>query len=191
VQYKNLKNKLKKSKISYGHLKKYKYNFLTKKPIPLKYVLVNGSTYSTKDLKKRLIAANILKEKCYICGLTNVWNKKKLVLVFDHINGNNNDHRLKNIRLLCPNCNSQTPTFSGRNRKGIRSHNCASCKIKISRLSKYCRSCANRLVKRIRYKKVINRPNKRSIIRMTKSMSMTAIGKKYGVSDNAVRKWLK
>jgi hypothetical protein len=45
-----------------------------------------------------------------------VWLGKPLVLILDHINGKHNDHRLVNLRLLCPNCNSQQPTFAGKNK---------------------------------------------------------------------------
>jgi 5-methylcytosine-specific restriction endonuclease McrA len=45
------------------------------------------------------------------------WHGRPLTLVLDHINGVNDDYRPDNLRLLCPNCHSQTPTFSGRNRQ--------------------------------------------------------------------------
>jgi len=53
-------------------------------------------------------------DKCYNCGLGD-WLNGALVLELDHINGNNLDHRLVNLRFLCPNCHSQTPTYKGRN----------------------------------------------------------------------------
>jgi 5-methylcytosine-specific restriction endonuclease McrA len=46
-----------------------------------------------------------------------MWNGIPLVLVLDHINGKNNDNRQNNLRLLCPNCNSQQSTFAGKNKK--------------------------------------------------------------------------
>jgi len=46
-----------------------------------------------------------------------MWRGKPLVLVLDRINGVNDDYKTQNLRLLCPNCNSQTPTFCGRNMK--------------------------------------------------------------------------
>lgn len=85
--------------------------------IDLKEVLVENSTYTRHSLKKRLIQKNILQNRCYECGLSIIWNNKPIVMVIDHINGINNDNRLNNLRLLCPNCDSQQPTFCGRNIK--------------------------------------------------------------------------
>jgi hypothetical protein len=65
-------------------------------------------------LKGRLIRAGVLRPACYECGLTE-WRGRPLTLVLDHINGVNDDNNPINLRLLCPNCNSQTDTFSGRN----------------------------------------------------------------------------
>lgn len=81
---------------------------------PLENILENGYR---KNIKRRLLREGILIEKCNICGLNNIWNNKRLVFVLDHINGINNDNRIDNLQLLCPNCNSQTDTFSGRNKK--------------------------------------------------------------------------
>ena len=71
--------------------------------------------YPTLKLKKRLIKDGILEYKCDECGLDS-WNNKNIVLQLDHINGISNDHRLNNLRLMCPNCHSQTETYCGRNK---------------------------------------------------------------------------
>lgn len=85
--------------------------------IPLREIMVENSKYrSSNDLKKRLIAEGILENECSECGLGDTWNKKPLVLHLDHINGKRNDNRRKNLRLLCPNCHSQTPTFGFKKR---------------------------------------------------------------------------
>ncbi len=73
--------------------------------------------YRTHDVKIRLIRNGIKKEICESCGQKPFWNDKKLVLQLDHVNGINNDHRLENLQLLCPNCHTQTSTYCGRNIK--------------------------------------------------------------------------
>lgn len=55
------------------------------------------------------------KYSCEECHLGETWNGKKITLHVDHINGINYDHRQENLRFLCPNCHSQTPTFSWKN----------------------------------------------------------------------------
>jgi hypothetical protein len=85
------------------------------KVIPLEVILVQASTYTNLDrLKKRLIRAGLLEEHCYECGLTE-WRGKPIALQLEHRNGDNRDHRIGNLCLLCPNCHSQTATFAGRN----------------------------------------------------------------------------
>lgn len=73
-------------------------------------------TYKTYTLKKRMIDAGYLIDQCSECGLRD-WNGKPITLDLDHINGIYNDHVRSNLRLLCPNCHSQTDTYKGRNKK--------------------------------------------------------------------------
>lgn len=80
-------------------------------------ILVENSAYTNNyALKLRLIRAGILEYKCAICGISE-WMGKRLSLQLDHENGIRSDYRLGNIRLLCPNCHSQTETYGAKNRK--------------------------------------------------------------------------
>ena len=74
-------------------------------------------SYKTDKVKKRLIKEGFLKCECVWCGIKDTWNGKPIVLHLDHINGVNNDHRLENLRLLCPNCHSQTDTYAGKGKR--------------------------------------------------------------------------
>lgn len=58
--------------------------------------------------------------KCAICGISNIWNNKELVFVLDHINGNSDDNSRTNLRLVCPNCDSQLDTFKSKNKHSAR-----------------------------------------------------------------------
>lgn len=78
--------------------------------------LTTDSHCSTGHIKKKLIQFNMLKSNCYICGLKDTWNEKPIVLHLDHINGEHTDNRLENLRLLCPNCHSQTDTYCSKNK---------------------------------------------------------------------------
>ena len=84
----------------------------------LEEILVENSSYhNISRLKIRLINEGYLEYKCACCGNTGQWLGKKLSLQLDHINGINNDHRIENLRFLCPNCHAQTSSFAGRNKE--------------------------------------------------------------------------
>lgn len=80
-------------------------------------ILVENSTYANiSRLKERLIKEGRLKYQCENCGIAE-WLGQPLSLHLDHKNGKNNDHRIENLRFLCPNCHSQTDTYAGKNKK--------------------------------------------------------------------------
>ena len=79
-------------------------------------ILVKNSNYvAISRLKKRLVNEGYLEYRCACCGISE-WMNKPISLQLDHINGDNRDHRIENLRFLCPNCHSQTDTYAGKNK---------------------------------------------------------------------------
>lgn len=78
-------------------------------------LLTSDSTASTSYVRKLLIKEFSYKEICSRCKIE-MWEGEKLPVELDHINGDNRDNRLKNLRFLCPNCHSLTKTWRGRNK---------------------------------------------------------------------------
>ena len=80
--------------------------------IPIDQILRKAKSRCT--VKRRLLEAGILSNRCDWCGLTE-WRGRPISIQIDHVNGVRNDNRLENLRMLCPNCHSQTETFAARN----------------------------------------------------------------------------
>lgn len=85
--------------------------------IPLEKIF-SGEHFATGPMiKRKMLSEGLIEDKCSECGLEPMWNGKKLVLQLDHIDGNRTNNSRNNLRLLCPNCHTQTHTFSrGKNK---------------------------------------------------------------------------
>jgi len=186
--YDTVKRFVMKNGIDVSHILGKSSGYGGNKEKPLSEILVKDSTYSRKSLKKRLISEKILENKCCICGLKNKWNKKPIVMVLDHIDGDRFNNEIENLRFLCPNCNSQQVTFcrmkSYFEPKEPKKYYCK-CGREKWNSSKKCSICSHKDLRRTEW------PSKKKLIKLIQDNPMTRIGKMFGVSDNAVRKWAK
>jgi hypothetical protein len=82
--------------------------------LPLEQILISRGG-SRRNVKLRLLRSGVFENRCDTCGLTD-WRGTQLVMHLDHVNGIKDDHRLENLRMLCPNCHSQTDTYGARNK---------------------------------------------------------------------------
>lgn len=179
--YKVLHKYIEKYEIDTSHFSKrieiYKktlglYNLQRKKQ--LSEILIENSDYSRTSLKERLYKEGLKKRECELCGQGELWEGKKMSLILDHINGVHNDNRLINLRIVCPNCNATLDTHCGKhNRKKEKP-------IKIKTQQK---------------PKIITRKFKRPSLQQLQNevaeFGYSGTGRKYGVSDNSIRKWIK
>ncbi|RDH78773.1 HNH endonuclease [Mycolicibacterium moriokaense] len=72
------------------------------------------ATYPGHYIREYIAAAQ--SGLCAICGEAAMWKGLPLALVLDHIDGDPTNNRRENLRLVCPNCDSQLPTYKARNR---------------------------------------------------------------------------
>lgn len=159
----------------------------SKKKRDINKILVENSTYKNSHLRDRLIKEGIKEYKCENpnCGLSE-WLGKPISLQLHHINGNNSDNRIENLQLLCPNCHSQTENYGGKNIKiEKKKHYCPKCGREMYKGAKLCSKCSGE-----EHRKTI-RPSKEELLELIKTKPFTEIGRMYGVSDNAIRKWCK
>jgi hypothetical protein len=184
-------------------------NNLKQRQKPLSEVLVERSTYSRNHLKRRLLAAGLKKPQCEICGLGEVWQSRPMSMILDHINGIRDDHRLENLRMVCPNCAATLDTHCGRRNRIERAmRRCLRCEktfVPGYATQRYCsRSCGVRWGRSslrgrraglrgvpAPHARKAERPPYDQLLSEIEATSYLAVGRKYGVSDNAVRKWVR
>lgn len=131
---------------------------------------------------------------CEKCGLEE-WLKTPIPLEVDHIDGDRTNNEERNLKLLCCNCHALTPTWRGRkNKKEPIRYYCSECEKEITKTSKsgLCVKCVKKTIStESHYRKVKDRPSKEQLLKEIEETNYCAVGRKYSVSDNAIRKWLK
>lgn len=180
--------------------------------VPLDEILVEHSTYSRGHLKQRLYDADLKAPVCEACGQDETWRDRRMSMILDHINGVHDDNRLENLRILCPNCAATLDTHCGRKNGSRRRprrlaghlRECAICRERftaISRNQRYCsRTCwfeeqrrrGMELLGRPQpHLRKAERPPHRQLVAEIDRDGYLATARKYGVSDTAIRKWVR
>ena len=165
---------------------------------PLEEVLVENSTYSRGLLKRRLYDDGLKRRVCEFCGQNEIWRGRRMALILDHINGVANDNRLENLRVVCPNCAATLDTHCGRNKALRRERACVRCGASFAQRyvgQRHCSFACGSRHERSYHRRVatrkVERPSHEQLLADLAHMSYVAVGRKYGVTDNAVRKWLR
>ena len=183
----------------------------TTRRIPLDLILVKNSTYSRSHLKQRLYEAGVKVPICELCGQDESWRGRRMAMIVDHVNGVHDDNRLKNLRIVCPNCAATLDTHCGRKngrgearRREGRQRICAVCEREFTALSENQRYCSRecwirdqrrrgraRLGRPQPHLRKVTRPPHDQLVSEIVTNGYLATARKYGVSDTAVRKWVR
>lgn len=160
-------------------------------------MLLEHSTYSRGHLKRRLYAEGLKPRACEECGQGEEWRGRRMALILDHINGVGDDNRLENLRIVRPNRAATLETHCGRNpvlhRPGFASPaKRSSCRATRSTATAplraaTARATAQKGIPRLERRKV-DRPPHDQLMAELAALNYSAVGRRYGVSDNAVRK---
>ena len=178
---------------------------------------VKGVKRNSSSIIKRLVSGGYKEYKCENpeCGISE-WYGKPITLQVHHINGDHSDNRIENLQLLCPNCHTQTDNFARHN--NVKSYKITERTNEIlSNLDKsfvhpeiddvkknvkkkevrYCLNCGNEITESKKfcshhcsqvYRRKFNADAKQLMDDFKEIKSFSGVGRKYGVTDNAVKK---
>ena len=155
-------------------------------------LFIENCTAGRASVKNRILSDNLIEYKCRDCDNVGLWNNKQIVLQLEHINGVRNDNRLENLCFLCPNCHSQTATFTGKN--NTNEEDCIKSrernKISIQKSFEELTELRNSAKNIPNYRKV-NRPEKDELQELLWTTPTTKLAEFYNVSGTAIKKWAK
>ena len=180
-----------------GHFDPYASSRGPKSRIPLEQILVERSTYSRNHLKQRLYDEGLKSPVCELCGQGEQWLGRRLAMILDHVNGVRDDNRIENLRIVCPNCAATFDTHCGRKNR-LQTRRCARCDEEFQPRDGRQRYCSRHCAIRHPRKNgpdpsawTVARPPYERLMQEIAETNWSAVGRKYGVSDNAVRKWVR
>jgi len=165
---------------------------------------VEHSAFSRGHLKRRLYQEGLKEPRCEMCGQGEAWRGRYMSMILDHVNGVRDDNRIENLRIVCPNCAATLDTHCGRAKESEPPlRNCERCSQMFRakyRTQRYCsRHCGTRRTSGADACRGVPHPSRRKaerppyekLLAEIAAHGYCAVGRKYGVSDNAVRKWVR
>lgn len=169
-----------------SHLDKARIQDRRNAKYKLEDILIKNSPYRGAGIKDRLFKEGLLKNECSECGLVK-WRGKVITLQLDHINGDNTDNRIENLRILCANCHTLTPTYAGKNQKRVKKEKpLCSCGNSMKTTSKICKTCQDKA------KETVNWPPDEELFSLVRKIGVKKAAIKCGCwSHNLIHRLTK
>ena len=165
---------------------------INKRPIDYYLVLNCETKIGTSLLKHRLYDEGLKNRQCEGCGLKE-WLGEPIPLELEHVDGNNKNNQFDNLKILCRNCHGLTSTHS-KQKKSYKHERICQCgnDYTSKSKSKLCAVCSRQKNADLNKKIFVsNKPTYDVLIKEVSELGYCAVGRKYGVSDNSIRKWIK
>jgi len=150
---------------------------------------INSNQYiSAHKLRLKLIEDGLKEEKCEKCGLTE-WGGEKIPLELHHKDGNRFNNDLENLKIICPNCHAFEHILKNKEKnenndiKNKEFIYCECGKI-ITKNATFCETCYQK------NRRKVERPPYEQLLKEIDELGYLGTGRKYNVSDNAIRKWI-
>jgi len=180
--FKYIKNIINTFEIDTSHFKGRGWSLRTSIPSKerMHEYLTNQAPIRSSRLKLLLFKSGVFEEKCYECGLTE-WRGDKISLELHHIDENHSNNSVDNLTIVCPNCHTKIHKILAAKRKeeGLNKSR-----------KKYESGKIWTIDSNIKTRKV-DRPPLDTLLKELNDSNFTQVAKKYGVTDNAIRKWIK
>ncbi len=168
--------------------------------LPLEQVLLEGRPTNRKHLEERLYRAGLKERRCELCGQDERWQGGRMTLILDHVDGDADEDRLDSLRIVCPNGNATLDTHCGRDvrRPSPSERACLRCHDRFLPRTpgqRYCSPECGRRHQRPAGPRLgarrVERPPHDELLALVRDLGWSAVGRRYGVSDDAVRGWVR
>ena len=206
IKYETLKRHLKRLNVPYATNQHRTGHPHYESRVSAMYYIENNLPISAPTLRKKLIEEGIKEKKCERCGITE-WMGQDVPLELHHLDENHHNNKLENLVILCSNCHAQLHGYGNsddvravEHKAKVKNEPKRVTRRRTKSIKKYCVVCGKELhdgqkkycSRECLYHNTGKAPEKEKLAELFETnMSFVEIGKLYGVSEAAVRKWKK
>lgn len=190
--YRHIKARIEALNIPTSHFNKNRKAAVKRCP---ENIFIENSTAAQTTLRRWFIKGEYVPYECSICGMLPEWQGKPLTLILDHINGQNKDDRLENLRWVCPNCNQQLDTTGYKKARAEEKESnkiqnfCLDCHTPISVNAVRCKKCNIAYQNKLKEEENPIPVDRETLKKEIRILPFTEVARKYNTSKKWIQNW--